>query len=309
MAYLFKKNEPIPHAIRRVFAEEIALAVGQLLHSRKRTQAVHEARKSIKKIRGLLDLIATRLGSHYKTEDRYFRNAANHLSELRDTTVMLEVFDALAAKLDPADAAPLAEVRLNLLRSQREAPPEKHAAAEVARLLREAQPHAQSWPLDNLDWNGLLPDLTSVYRKGRNALKSALREKSPESVHNFRKQVKRHWYHVRLLESVCDSELKKRAAALHDLETCLGDKHNFDVLRARLESDLETSRDRHQARHFMALLHEESEDLQTRALSAGAHLYAQKPAAFCETLAAGCTPVPKRPGLAPSQLRVGAVVA
>ena len=73
MAYRFKKNEAIPNAIRRVFAEEIAWAVGHLAHSKKRTQAVHEARKSIKKIRGLLSLIETPLGPRYKTQDRYFR--------------------------------------------------------------------------------------------------------------------------------------------------------------------------------------------------------------------------------------------
>jgi CHAD domain-containing protein len=295
MAYLFKKNEAIPHAIRRVFAEEIAWAVGQLAHSKKRAQAIHEARKSIKKIRGLLSLVENRLGPRYKTEDRYFREAAGHLSELRDTAVMLEVFDALAAKLDPADTPGLNEIRLNLQRSQREAPPEKQVGAEVVRLLQAARPHADAWPLENLDWASLLPELTAGYRSGRKALKNAQQEKSPESLHNFRKKVKQHWYHVRLLESVWDSGLKTRAAELHDLETWLGDDHNLAVLRAHLAADMETSRDRQQARHLLSLLDEEAHALRQRALAAGARLYAEKPNAFRERLADLWKAAPKAP--------------
>ena len=54
MAYRFKKNETIPHAVKRVFVEEIDWAVGQLGKEEDRIKAVHEARKSIKKIRSLL---------------------------------------------------------------------------------------------------------------------------------------------------------------------------------------------------------------------------------------------------------------
>src|ERR1700722_14356409 len=131
MAYRFKKNEPSPNAIRRVFAEEIAWAVGHLAHSKKRTQAVHEARKSIKKIRGLLSLIETPLGPRYKTQDRYFRDAAQLLSDLRDNAVMLQVFDGLVAKHPAMDAAALAELRLNLERREHEAPDEKDVSSEV----------------------------------------------------------------------------------------------------------------------------------------------------------------------------------
>jgi len=73
MAYRFKNDEAIPCAIERVFAEEISGAVGHLVRSKKRVEAVHEARKSIKKIRGLLSL----LGPAYKKRDRYFVRPAN----------------------------------------------------------------------------------------------------------------------------------------------------------------------------------------------------------------------------------------
>jgi CHAD domain-containing protein len=308
MAYRFRKNEAIPHAIQRVFTEEINGAVGQLAHSKKRAAAVHEARKSIKKIRGLLGLIRSRLGPGYKTEDRYFRRAANQLSEMRDTAVMLEVFDALAAKLDHADIAALGEIRVKLQRSQSAAPPEKQVSAEVVRLLNEARPLARSWPLENLDLDALLPDFTSAYRAGRKALKRALHHQNAESLHNFRKKVKQHWYHVRLLENVWDSDMKKRASDLRDLETWLGDQHNLDVLRERLTADTETSRDRHQSRHFMALLDNESKALRNRALEAGERLYDEKPGAFSRRLAAlWAAPVRKGPAAAESPSAKSAV--
>ena len=191
--------------------EEIDWAVGQLTRSKDREKAVHEARKSLKKIRGLLGLLAEPLGRLYKTEDRYFRNVGQQLSQLRDNAVMLETFDALAARHQELDPIALANIRRNLLRSQGEAAAEKQVSAEVSQALAAARAKAVAWRLDHLQFPALLPDLTAVYRAGRKAHKKALSEQTAESAfHDFRKQVKKHWYHLRLFEGNLPSEMKKR---------------------------------------------------------------------------------------------------
>ncbi len=299
MAYRFRKSESLPHAVRRVYTEEIEWAVGQLTRSKDREKAVHEARKSLKKIRGLLGLIAEPLGRRlYKTEDRYFRNVGQQLSQLRDDAVMLETFDGLAARHPELDPVALVNIRCNLLRCRGEAAAEKQVSAEVSQALAAARAKAGAWPLDNLQFPALLPDLTAVYRAGRKAHKNALKEQTAESFHDFRKQVKKHWYHLRLFEGDLNSEMKKRVKELRTLETVLGDEHNLAVLRQRIAADVETSGDRQQIRAFLAVLEEEGNELRERAMKSGEQLYSVKPRAYAETLSTLWPNIPKRPAAA-----------
>jgi CHAD domain-containing protein len=281
-----------------VFTEEIDWAVGQLAESKNRDEAVHEARKSLKKIRGLLGLVAKPLGRLYKSEDHYFRHAGQRLSQLRDSAVMLETFDALAAKHQDLDPAAVATIRCNLARCQCEAPTEKQISAEVSQTLAAARAKAAVWPLDDLQFPALLPDLTATYRDGRKALRKALKAQSAESFHHFRKQVKKHWYHLRLFEGNLNSEMKKRLKDLRTLETVLGDEHNLAVLSARIAADVETSADRRQIRHVLALLEEEGKHLRELARQSGGQLYSTKPHAFAETVSSLWTSIPKRPAAA-----------
>jgi CHAD domain-containing protein len=284
MAYRFMKHEALPDAIRRVFTEEIAGAVGQLADSKNRTQAVHEARKSIKKIRGLLRLVRTPLGAKYRPEDRYFRQAGRRLSPIRDNAVILEVFDALAAKHDALDAAALSDIRGNLVRSRRETPREKQTSAQVARLLSDARAKPGAWRLEDLGFDTLSSQIVAVYKRGRRDAKRAQDRSGDEDFHNLRKRAKQHWYHLKLFEEFWDRDMKQRAGEVRDLESCLGDEHNLTILRERIAADVETTRDRRHAQHFIAWLDDRAQALRKRALEIGRPLYAAKPREFGDKL-------------------------
>jgi CHAD domain-containing protein len=305
MAYRFMKHEALPDAIRRVFAEEIAGAVGQLADSKNRTQAVHEARKSIKKIRGLLRLVRTPLGAKYRPEDRYFRQAGRRLSPIRDNAVILEAFDALAAK----DEA-LSEIRSNLVRSRRETPREKQTSAQVARLLADARAKPSSWRLEDLGFDTLSSQIVAVYKCGRRDVKRAQHGSSAEDFHNLRKRAKQHWYHLKLFEEFWDRDMKQRAGEVRDLETCLGDEHNLTILRERIAADVETTRDRRHAQHFIALLDDRAQALRKRALEIARPLYAAKPREFGDQLTKVCAePRPSRKPPAVSASKASSAVA
>ena len=59
MPYLLAHDESIPRGLRRIAREEIDSAIGNLRVRQlsKRDMAVHEARKSIKKLRGVVRLL------------------------------------------------------------------------------------------------------------------------------------------------------------------------------------------------------------------------------------------------------------
>jgi len=309
MAYRFKKDEPLSSAVKRVFAEEISWAVGHLAHSRKRAEAVHEARKSIKKIRGLLSLIGGQIGPARKIQDRYFRDAGRHLSDFRDSTVMLQTFDGLAEKHPALDLKTIKEMRQSLRRPGRHTTAEKKVSSEVVHLLEESRLQADSWPLADLQFEMLVPAMTATYRGGRRAFKRAQKADNTEALHDFRKKVKEHWYHLRLFEGAGDADLKKRVNDLDELGTCLGDEHNLSVLRARLNAEIETKQDRQKIGEVINWLDAEANSLRKHALETGEHLYGAKASVFAERLVHLALSLAAKPPASSAPLRARSAVA
>ncbi len=97
MPYRLKAGQSVPDNVRRIVTEEIDSAVQQLRarDTKKRDEAIHEARKSIKKIRGVLKLMRPELGRTYRTENEALRSMGAKLSELRDAGAMIETLDSL----------------------------------------------------------------------------------------------------------------------------------------------------------------------------------------------------------------------
>src|SRR5262249_57229403 len=73
------------------------------------------------------------------------------------------------------------------------------------------------------------------YQRARKAMAQV--QAHPEDVlfHAWRRRVKDHWYHVRLLDGL-NRRADTRARRLHRLETWLGDDHNLVLMRAAILS-------------------------------------------------------------------------
>src|SRR6476619_4851172 len=100
MAYQLRSDESVPEGIRRIVREEFKSAAGQLKtgNHAKRDEAIHEARKSIKKIRGVLRLVQAELEREFRSENKLLRDAGRKLSPFRDAGSVIEVFDDLKRK-------------------------------------------------------------------------------------------------------------------------------------------------------------------------------------------------------------------
>lgn len=84
-------SETPPFGLRRVMVEQIDQALWHLEHASDWGVAVHEVRKSCKRVRGVLRMVREGIGEEiYRRENAAFRDAARPLSPLRDTTVMVE---------------------------------------------------------------------------------------------------------------------------------------------------------------------------------------------------------------------------
>ncbi len=286
MSYRLKASESVAEGIQRVVLEEIDSAIKELNHgnSKKRDEAIHEARKSIKKIRGVLKLMRPELGPVYASENARLRGAGQKLSEIRDAGAIIEVFTSLLDKYKESlrpDA--LTSIRRGLEKSKRET----EQAANVEKVMQRAistlhgaARRVKTWPLKADGFQAIAPGLEETYRRSRKAMSTAEKHPLPENYHEWRKRVKDHWYHVRLLESLWTDVMQAHEASLKNLETWLGDDHNLVVLCGKLHDEPEKYGEANDVQLCLTLAGQHQKELRENAMSLGERVYEEKPRQF-----------------------------
>jgi hypothetical protein len=76
--------------------------------------------------------------------------------------------------------------------------------------------------------------------------------------------------------------MQTQESSLHDLETWLGDDHNFVVLCEKLKAEPEKYGDEKSVRLFLALAAQEQKELREKSLSLGERVYERKPRRFVQ---------------------------
>jgi CHAD domain-containing protein len=242
LPYVFRKSESVAKAAQRV-ARELLDDTLKIIRDPKVTLDVrtHEARKAIKKLRGMLRLVesSARYGRLEKAIDKELRDAARKLAPFRDSDVMRAALQKAAngshGLLDEKVAdeihACITEhttteksaqaVSLALYTTDITAIGDKIASSEI---------HTRN-----------LPALEKSYLKTCNAAYDLMRRvlagaASEEDFHEWRKFVKYHFYHTRLLAGIYGKRARKRAKDANNLEEILGQHHDLAVLAQRIEA-------------------------------------------------------------------------
>jgi len=281
-----KPGESIPEGVKRIALEETQSAAALLgaATARNRDEAIHEARKSVKKVRALLRLMRPELGSVYARENIRLRNIGRRLSDFRDRAVLIETLDALVAKYkDDLQGATLASIRQGLLRSKRQQQRGTRigqALEKMAAGLRAAAKRTAAWPLKADGFEALAPGLTAAYRKARRAMAAVRADRRPELCHEWRKRVKDHWYHIRLLEDLWTEVMEGYEKNLKELETWLGDHHNLEVLKAALTAHPRQFGRPEEIEQCVDLAAKYQKELIANSLSLGERIYQERPKEF-----------------------------
>src|SRR5262249_21269392 len=98
MSFELKPGESPRKGVRRIVRKqgEDALEVLTGSHNGSRDEAVHEARKSFKKVCAVLRLVRPVIGEAvFRAENACFRDAARPLTEVRDAKILVETLDGL----------------------------------------------------------------------------------------------------------------------------------------------------------------------------------------------------------------------
>ncbi len=293
MGFQLKLEEGVGSGIRRVVTERIEAARDELARpAAQRHEGVHEARKRFKEIRAVLRLMREPLGQRYAEENAWFRDAGRRLAAARDAQALLETWD----KLDQVCPRRLAGSAMVQCRERLEARLARVSAAEledsaaieqVRDDLLQAAERLAAWPLpDGGGFSLLAAGWKRAYRQGRRRLKEAYRQRSDEAFHEWRKRIKDHWYHTKLLQPVWVDEMQTRRSALKALSELVGDDHDLAVLRATLAAEPELFGAAATRRRIDSLAIQRQQALRGEAQALGRRLYAERPAAHLERLQA-----------------------
>jgi len=290
MPYRFESGESVPAAIRRIAAEQVddALKALRARKSASRDEAVHEARKSIKKLRALLRLVEDELGDAFEKENTRLRDLGRKLSAFRDAAAMLQTFDELndkyGSELAPGSAQ---SIRGGLLAHKNRGERRENlkiALQSVSKDLSAAKSRFKRLRLGNNGFESIAPGIERAFRHGHTAMRQAQKHPTAENLHAWRRRVKDHWYHVRLLNDLWPDVMDGYEAALKSLEDKLGMNHNLDILTERIQAEPDFFATPGQVKACLAAICHFQEDLQKKARHTGQRVYAEKPGALMKRL-------------------------
>ncbi len=288
MAYRIKPHKSASKQVRDVALERLHKArKSLLLPLEERARGIHQARKRLKEVRALVRLVREPLGKAFKREDRRLRDINRKLSGMRDAGALIEIWDVLAAA-EPERFATQEkrEVRERLVIRGQDGGETVEAAhliiSEVIEGLAQAEDAVRTWPLTGKAFALVAKGLADTAADGRKTLHAACGDVSDERLHDWRKRVKDHWYHTRLLTSAWPAALEVRTALLEDLADLLGQDHDLSILQALLNEEPTLFGSASQHDELLTIVGQRRDHLQREAFRLGQRLYAESPAALCK---------------------------
>lgn len=236
MAYHFKPARPLTENVRHIADDQIGEALASLSGTGALEPRVHDLRKRMKKLRALARLVRPGLGKHYKAENAEFRDIARLFSGIRDSQVLTQTLEDLAKTAGDDSLAPL----VAWATERRDATLHEHdlpgRIEEAANRLDDARKRASALTIHGTPHEVLRGGLKKTYGRARKCWRKAGTDPgNTVLLHQWRKRVKYHWYHCRLLREAWPEPMRARVDTLDELSDMLGDDHDLVVLRAALE--------------------------------------------------------------------------
>lgn len=279
MAFRFDLVKTVAENARGIAQEQVDDALAGLVDDGGDVdKGVHNARKALKKLRALLRLVRNGLGDDvYRQENGVYRDLGRMMSARRESMVRLRTWDNLIARhglceeVDAGIRARLAETVADL-----------DGLPATINGLRMARERIADWRIDGEGFDVLAPGLRRTYERGRLAMRDAYQSPNAEAFHEWRKRVKYHWYHLRLLTPLWAEVLAPWADQVHALSTLLGEDHDLAELALAL-------RDRErfaepEVGKTLALIAERRQGVEAQARILGQKVYAEKPKRMMQRL-------------------------
>src|SRR5262245_11213981 len=292
MSFKIKADKSLGKNLRRIVRKQIGGALDELTGARGKTkdEAVHEARKAMKKVRAVLRLVRSEIGNGtYRRANASLRDTARPLTEVRDAKILIETTDKLRDQFHERVAGrTFTEVRDRLMAHGRKVRKrvlgEEHALSSVRKSLRAVQPNIKQWTDVPSKWSSIGDGLQETYGRASDAYIAAAAEPTIEKLHEWRKQAKYLRYQLELLQPIWPERMDELAGEADRMGELLGDDHDLTLLKQILAADGEQLADAEALELLLALIEHRQADLRKQALLLAERFFEEPAADFARRL-------------------------
>jgi len=284
MAFELRPDKSTRRALARIAGRQLG-AAGDRLGARANPSedAIHEARRRVKKARAVLALIEADRGRGVAKSDKGLRAVNRRLSPVRDASAMIETLRKLHAQ-HPELFSEHVYARLRRRMSARMQDVMREAGRsggwkQAGRTLRKLEKAARRWRTAHKGFAALAPGIRKTHRRARKALARARDTNAAADFHEWRKAVKALWYEVRLVGGGSPA-IARDIRALRSAETWLGDDHNFVVLCGELGADPSVCRTVPDVDRLRSAVDAIQRRLRRQAIARTRSIFAAKPRAY-----------------------------
>lgn len=288
-------DEPLPIGMRRVMITQIDRVIAAVTTKEDHDPAVHEARKSMKRIRALLRLVRDEIGDDiYRNENAVFRDVGRALAPPRDALVMIDTLTSVVHRhrrllANDAYGDTLALLDVDHRRIRRAVFDDRQMMSDLLITLKAARtrfgggrvvdrPEARSNVRD--DFAAIEGGLRRVYRRGRKAVPGPEADPTTEELHRWRKQVKYLRYQLDSLTPLWPEVVSAEAQRLSDLGEVLGRDHDLATLIATVDGSPHLCPDPAARAMLSALVSEIRKEALIEAVELGAASYGETSRGF-----------------------------
>jgi hypothetical protein len=279
-----KPGRSIASDVKRIVDKQLTLAGDDLraIGDRCSDDAIHEARRHVKKVRAILRLVQPALGEAYSGANRRMRTANRMLAPIADGRAVVDTIGRLRKQYGTTLTrrtltATRAVLDERAARIDRKADLDR-VLPKVAAILRRERRRVAAWTLNARGFRAIGPGLEESIRGARHAMAQARRHPTAENYHVWRRRVKDLWFHVRLVDARCGGALTVDEHRLEALDGCLGEYHNVVLLEHILMSEALVSRQ--QTTRGLHLLRRYQTELRQMALALAHRCLHEKPRRF-----------------------------
>lgn len=284
MAYEIRPSRALDAEFRKAALAQIDRALNDLRQEEGDPhEAVHEARKRFKKLRGLIRLLRPADDGLYGELNALFRDGARGLSGVRDKAALIEALDDLVEGYDDKlRVRSLDAVRKKLV-AERDAAAEDEAALGDSRqsaiqALEQARSKVEAFHIGGGRHDAkkagrlLARGAGKTYARAHAALQRAEKTRKAADLHELRKRIKYHWMHLRLLAPAWPEAFKAPMDVAKTVADDLGRDHDFAVMRAEIGAEPKAYGDEETLSLLLALLDRKQSELRERGLAGARRL-------------------------------------
>lgn len=272
MAFALRLSQPAAPQVRALAHAEIEKARALLARPEAIDEAIHDARRAIRRTRALVALaLPDRASPARRAIEDPLRGAGRALSKLRDAHSSLEVLDWLERE-EPSFAGPTLRhtIRLALRRAHVRA---MRGAAPLLRACDDALQAALAcgFPPDDAPIDPVR-GLADAYRRARRRCRDA-GGGAEEDVHRFRRRVRTYYWQLELMRELRPALLAAESADVRAIAQRLGRARDIDLLAGRIARRRDANLP--PVRRAIARLRERSALLQGEAMAAARIVFAE----------------------------------